>query len=386
MARRLGRALLRALWLASLRLALARPICATAVKPLDGAPAPSGRAAAGRREPRVPRAPDCLDGLAGPGLPGIPSRRLSMILLTGGPRTASKVIRLVFAEPDPEPRLAIKMARVPEAAAGIIREVRALEAVRSIHPGGFPGVPRVVFFREIGGQVAVGETALTGTPLFRLLRRGNARDLAMQATAWLADFAPRPRPTPADVWWNRLVGTPLADFTRAFSPVLDPGMLRETTEVLEDLPPLPLVCEQRDFGPWNVLVAPDGQLVVLDWESAEVSGLPALDLVYFLSYLAFFLEGTVDSDRAFASYRRTLDSTTPTGRIVAESVAHYVARTGIEASAIRPLRLLTWIIHSRSEHRRLTADAGGGAPSGTALSASLFFRLWTEELRCGRGA
>jgi aminoglycoside phosphotransferase (APT) family kinase protein len=35
--------------------------------------------------------------------------------------------------------------------------------------------------------------------------------------------------------------------------------------------------EQRDFGPWNLLVTPAGQIAVLDWESAEVDGLPALD-------------------------------------------------------------------------------------------------------------
>src|SRR5436190_718658 len=95
-------------------------------------------------------------------------------------------------------------------------------------------------------------------------------------------------------------------------------MIRETRARLAALGDLPLVCEQRDFSPWNVLIAADGALVVLDWESAETEGLPGMDLIYFLAYLAFFLDGAMESGRFRESYRAALDPATFTGAVQAE--------------------------------------------------------------------
>jgi hypothetical protein len=55
---------------------------------------------------------------------------------------------------------------------------------------------------------------------------------------------------------------------------------------------------------------------------------------------------------------------------------------GLDLAALHPLRLLTWLIHSRSEYRQLTAEAGGPPPPA-ALRASVFVSLWATELRTG---
>src|SRR5215211_2594977 len=47
-------------------------------------------------------------------------------------------------------------------------------------------------------------------------------------------------------------------------------------------------------GIWDA----DRELAVLDWESPERQGLPALDLIYFLSYLVCFPDGTRRPDGA----------------------------------------------------------------------------------------
>jgi hypothetical protein len=44
------------------------------------------------------------------------------------------------------------------------------------------------------------------------------------------------------------------------------------------------------------------------------------------------------------------------------------------------LRLLCWMLHSRSEYGRFVADAGG-VPQPSQLRRSLFLGLWEEELR-----
>jgi hypothetical protein len=388
---RIGIAFLRIVWHLCVRFGLARPLCAIAGKPA------SSRA---RREPagagsllsvasRPLNASSMIDNLLGPlGIqweswsPGPLPDRLSTLILTGGPRSISKVVMLVFAEPNHQPWLAIKLPRVPEAGAGLCREATVLRALQSRRPSGLRGAPQVLFCRQHAGLLTVGETALTGRHLSTILCRRNYRHLALKATDWLLDLAEHSEPRPPATWWDRLIEPVLRDFSQSFGPILDRGMVRETGEILAQLGPLPLVCEQRDFGPWNILLTGEGELAVLDWESSELEGLPALDLIYFLSYLAFFLDGAIDSGRFPESYRKMLDPSTLTGGVLREAVGRYANRTGLEPSNLRALRLLVWLLHSRSEYQHFRSDVGG-KPEPELLRRSRFVSLWEEEVRAG---
>ena len=52
---------------------------------------------------------------------------------------------------------------------------------------------------------------------------------------------------------------------------------------------------------------------------------------------------------------------------------------GISAEDFRRLRLLTWIVHSRSDYRHLQLESPG-EPSPSALRGSTFLALVEEEL------
>jgi hypothetical protein len=60
-----------------------------------------------------------------------------------------------------------------------------------------------------------------------------------------------------------------------------------------------------------------------------------------------------------------------------------VARLGLDATAVRALRLFVWPLHTRSEYARYTADAGG-RPSTEALGRSQLVPFWEEEVRALR--
>ncbi len=81
-----------------------------------------------------------------------------------------------------------------------------------------------------------------------------------------------------------------------------------------------------------------------------------------------------------AAYRAALDPATFTGRVHAECEQRYCERTGLDPAALRPLRLLAWLIHSRSGYKQFVAEAAG-RPKPTTLRRSLFVSLWEEELR-----
>ena len=305
---------------------------------------------------------------------------LSTLLVTGGPRTVSKVVLLAFAEPSPVPLVAVKAPRVNEAAAGVRREGDVLASLAATRPAGVPGVPRVLVRRQAGGVPLLGETAIIGRPLEALLTRRSLGPWSRKVADWLAALAPREHPRPASHWREAIVEPVLSRFVDVFGGVVDQGLLREGEAILGGLGALQAMPEQRDFGPWNVLVTPAGEIAVLDWESADVDGLPALDLLYYLAYAAFNVDGASDRERRVASYRRSLDAATWTGAIRHDCLSRYFGTLGLEPAQLAPLRTLVWLIHAQSDARHAAADAGG-APPAELLSRSLFLALWEEEVR-----
>ena len=298
------------------------------------------------------------------------------LLLTGGERSLNKVVALAFVDAEPAPQAAVKLARVPEAEPALEREAANLRAI-----GAAAGAaPELLFLERREGILMLGESVRTGRPLSLLLTRGTLPRLALAVTDWLARLATeQPREWRTD-WRDDVAEPAVQQFARAFAPVVSEAGLNATRRALDRLGELPVVPEHRDCAPWNLLLSSDGELVALDWESSEPRGLPVLDLAYFLAYAAFFVDGAMESGAFRDSYAAALDPTTELGRVVEDCFSLYCARLGIDPAAVGPLRLLSWLVHARSEHVRLAQDAAG-APSAAALGDSVFLTLWREELR-----
>ncbi len=349
---------------------LAQPVCTLARKPA----APASEASRNGLDQLVMSRWSSLE--LGP-----PPQSLSWLLLTGGLRSDSKIIALLFADSNPRPVIALKMPRTPESGESTRREGRVLRSLlERLGTGALSGVPRFLFLENRGSVPVLGETAFMGVPLLSAWTRDNYGDLALRASAWLVNLAGRRPASPPEEWWHRLIDPVLAEFARAFGPVLDSRLFYETEAFLKTMPALPLVCEQRDFSPWNVLLTPEGELAVVDWESAELDGLPALDLIYFLTHLCFSLDSAKHTGRYRDSYMDMLDPRTPRGALAERCFSMYCDSLGIHSQALRPLRLLTWLVHARSEYRRLQADFGP-TPSVETLREAVCVQLWEEELR-----
>ncbi|MGE5140306.1 MAG: phosphotransferase family protein [Rudaea sp.] len=347
---------LESTWTVIGRSGLLRPICVFARKPGAGTENPSGEKKEGEAF----------------------SRAMTRVLLAGGERSINKVTLLMFKAGEHDPRLAIKMPRMPEGRAAIARESAILERLQSLRPGGFAGVPRVEFCGERDGVLRLGETIVAGVPLFTMLHRDNFEQLAGKATDWLIELASGSKPAPRAEWWNGLIQPILAG--PHLRGLLRPEEMQGIQANLDSVEMLPLVPEHRDFSPWNVMVADNGELGVLDWESAALPGLPQMDLTYFLTLLSLFLDGGLDTPNLRSNFRATLDPTTLTGRVVAACTARYATRVGVDASAQRALRVLTWLLHTRSEAGRLAADYPEELP-GRRLNTGLFMTFLREELK-----
>jgi Phosphotransferase enzyme family len=349
-----SRRLLAAVWPWVLRLRVLVPLCVVAQKP-------GGLADAVERAVRR----HATGGAA------------SWILLSGGRRSINKVIGLPIVRPASRPQLVVKFARSAAEEKSLLREARVLRLVANSRPQ-LTGVPRVLFLERRCGRLGLGETALEGEPLLSRLNRKTFDPLCNAVTEWLIGLAGRGEPHPQPAWRCRLVDEPLALFAQNYAPVVSPDELGSARAALSSLDALPLVCEQRDCAPWNVLLAGD-QVSVADWESAEPSGLPALDLVYFLTNAALLIAGVLDRGPVAKWYADALDPRSAAGRTVARCEALYCERVGIEPGLLPVLRLLCWTIHARSEYRRFEGDVAA-EPTAGSLETGLFLELWRTEL------
>jgi hypothetical protein len=309
---------------------------------------------------------------------GSPPQELSTLLVTPGKRSINKAVAIVFAESQAGPRIVVKRARVPESVPAMRNEADALRAVQG-RPGGLRGAPCVLFCRELDGVLTLAESFIEGLPVAHVLRPKNCRALALLAADWSADLARGAPSVARDAWWERLVEPVIANFVRDFGSVIDPGAFREAVALLSSLEPMPLVCEQRDFSPWNLLLTPDGRLGVLDWESAAREGFPALDVIYCLTYFSAYLDGSMRSGRLYQALRRCADPATEMGSIAQECLELYLGKVGIPAAALHPLALLAWMIHARSDYKHFCLDLGK-PPDHATLRRSAFLQLWYEEL------
>lgn len=107
--------------------------------------------------------------------------------------------------------------------------------------------------------------------------------------------------------------------------------------------------------------------------------MPGSDLVYFLAYLTFFAEGALESGTAPSAYRRMLDPHTRIGAIAASCFQEYCAGAHLPVNALRPLRLLTWLMHAVLE-RNLIKASSPGEPDPQLLRRGLFLSLLQIEL------
>ncbi len=299
------------------------------------------------------------------------------LLLTGGRRSINKVVALPFPPGASRPAAVVKFSRLAEAERALEREAEALESLARAHPG-VTGVPRVLARGRRGGGYGLAESAIYGKPLIGELSPQSFGELAGRVADNLAGLV-ADAPTDAGDWRQRLIAAPLAEFERNFGAVAAPGTVDTARALLDGIEELPQACEHRDCSPWNVLLDEAGAPALLDWESAEPRGLPGLDLAYFLANAAFVLDGSLDSGRTRESYARLLDPRGPYHAASERCVADYCRRVGLSPDSFTRLRLLAWIVHSKSDYAHLTM-AAGSAPQAPALRESTFLGLVEEEL------
>jgi aminoglycoside phosphotransferase (APT) family kinase protein len=260
-------------------------------------------------------------------------------------------------------------------------------------------VPRLLFVEPVATGPMVGMTFLDGVRLARTLRPSALPGLAGVTSEWLDNLVRQPSPggvpdlggsDGADNGPALELARVIERFRAVAEDAADPYLLEEALAATATLPPLPPTVEHRDLAPWNMLVSQDSRLLVLDWESAVLGGLPGLDAWYSLTYLALGCAGIAEQQLA-AAYPDLVDPQGTSGRIIHAAFTGYAARAGLPPSVLPALAMLTWMAHLPSEARRISQDDRGARPSGwqrapasrarDRLRRGTFLPLWAHEAR-----
>jgi hypothetical protein len=299
------------------------------------------------------------------------------LLLTPRFRTSRHAVALLFPRADARPRLVAKVPRLPGDNEAVATEALVLAELAD---RGAPArsVPAVVGFGDVGDRSLLVQSALAGTLLTAAELRSDLDGRLPDVLTWLEQLARATGTTDGVTVWQNSIALPLDAFAAA-SPRggEEQALVERTLELTRPLigAPIRLGVQHGDLSHPNLIVLDDGGLGVVDWELAELHGLPLQDASYFLAYAVFArarargVSEELDAfDRAFVR----------PGGWAARELGAFARRTGVPEELVTPLFVACWA--------RAAASMRDRVPSGVAdetdrwIRESRYYVLWRHAL------
>lgn len=310
--------------------------------------------------------------------------RLASVMLTPRFRASSHVLFFILA--DGQASLVAKLPRLPGDNARLDREARNLTILQAARGGGYDSIPRVVACEDWLGNRMLIETAVRGSPMKPAIVRRNPQRCVESMMLWLIDLHRDTRADPGEdaSRFDRLALQPLRHLEAILCVSADDRELVASCYALvEPLrgAHLPIVFEHGDLSSPNVLVGRDWEIAVVDWELAEPRGLPAGDLFFFLTYVAFARAGARTRSAYLAAFAAAFFGTDPWGPPYA---ARYAEALGISRELLKPLFVLYWCRYLATLLSRVKlANAAAGGTAGETLAwlrSNRYYALWRHTL------
>lgn len=266
-------------------------------------------------------------------------------LWAGGQYSSRKVLFYLFEGAQTAPRYLVKLVRDPAFNPRLENEDRALRQLQGWGFGERHLLPRVAFSGCADDLFVVGETVVEGAPFLSKTALTPACPVAQAAVTWLTDLAAQ---TVSRQSSAAVAGALTQLFERFQALYRLPDAERDflagqIARLGEAAGEFPLVFQHGDPGPWNMLVAPDGRVALLDWESAELQGMPLWDLFYFLrSYALNVSRAAGESDRLAGVACHFLAESSLSEWIVG-AVRGYCAQVGVANQYVETLYYTCWM-------------------------------------------
>ncbi len=317
---------------------------------------------------------------------------MSHLLITPPGIASTCVVALLHPQGQQRPTLVAKLSRLAGDRERLAREAASLAILHEVWGDAHGSAPEVVAAGDLADHPFLVETALSGEPLDPARVRRDPRRWIDLVTDWLASLAKATAgPMEAD-WYQGLVETPLRQLERLVSDDQMSALVAETLKGLAALrtPMTFAVFEHGDLAHPNVILTAQDRIGAVDWEKSNPRGLPAHDLIFFLSYVAFAQRRALrPQERVVAFHEAFIGRDAWAARVL----ARFADRVGLDRSLLTPLVLACWSRHVAGIASRLTDAEGACAigdhgrplpiPEGglrSALERGWYTALWRHAL------
>jgi aminoglycoside phosphotransferase (APT) family kinase protein len=308
-------------------------------------------------------------------------------MLTPRFRASSHVVFIVFSERSKDAALVVKVPRLEGDDRRIKSEAQNLRSVHAARSGGFDSIPQLVGFEQYRDRHYLIESAIAGESLSSHLKTNPVDTYSETVTTWLIDLhqATLHRSCSSSAWYDQLVTGQLAQLSK-----IVPADGRESLMVhqtLESTDPIrcenvPFVCEHGDLGPPNVLVRGNDRIGVVDWELANPRGLPAADLFFFLTLVAFNRRRARRKAEYLAAFDEAFFGSTPSAR---PYITRYARSLDLPAAVISQLFVLSWARYVTNLVTRLHDTSMSNEPIGNRtiewLRSNRYYAIWCHTLK-----
>ena len=290
-----------------------------------------------------------------------PSRSPSFVVLTPRFRNSSHVIFMLL--PEAGSGLVAKVCRQRGPCEKLDLEARNLRAIQA-RLGGLESIPRPVAFDSGEDHMILLQTTLPGRAMDRATVRRRGPQCCESVLGWLIDVQAATRSTAGPDGFDRLIGGDLSHLQGLFPAERD--LLERTRSLVAPLSEMsfPLVLEHGDLSHPNLLVGPGDRVGVIDWEQAELRGMPAVDLFFFLGYVGRAMGEARSTDEAL----RAVDQAFFGRRSWARSyVLRYAERLGLPRETLTPLFISCWARQVAGLARKVASCEDPGSPGPAFL-------------------
>jgi hypothetical protein len=243
--------------------------------------------------------------------------------------------------------------------------------------------PRPRFRAEHAGLLVIGQSRLVGDP-FRSRSTSMptcpVAERVIDALTELSQLATA-APTPAEA------AAALHELLRQHVRVHGPSaehvrILARQIDAIGAAPALPAVFSHGDATTLNILVGPDDQIGLVDWENAEPHGLPLWDVFHFVNAYAQWHAERRGARWDAAAIHGALYEPGEFATFLGRSVDRYAAAVGVPRELVVPLLLTFWMALALRESTRTTARRAPRAPYAELL-ARLVRNVSTIKLHGG---
>lgn len=307
---------------------------------------------------------------------------LTAVVATPRFQASAHLIFFVLTARNSKPTLVVKVPRLPGDTGRLDREAENLRAVHAVRAGGFDSIPKVMGYEDYLGNRLLAETAICFPTMRPSVVRSQSEACVEALFKWLLDLhmaSARPN-SENENWFQRLAQQPLIELENWLPVTSHEKSLFDRTR--ERCAPLadsafPFVIEHGDLSSPNILMNEQNQIGVVDWELAEPAGLPVVDLIFFLTYVAFSKKNARKTAEYVSAFTNAFFGKK------AWAVPHlllYCDAMQISPTALRPLFLLCWARYVAGLVQRLkqheNPDLKLSADQVNWLRSNRFYILW----------